>query len=73
MMTTATSASQHATSTQCTMTGTTMTHHITEPTTNLMTGYDVNRALYIRKKVISFQHPFAPFLAFKSCKRKLKS
>ena len=27
----------------------------------------------IRKKVISFQCPFTPFLAFKSCKRKLKS
>ena len=28
---------------------------------------------HIRKKVISFQCPFAPFLAFKSCERKLKS
>ena len=29
--------------------------------------------LLIREKVISFQHPFAPFLPFKSCKRRFES
>ena len=29
--------------------------------------------VHIRKKVISFQCPFTPFLTFKSCERKLKS